>query len=80
MDQQSKITKEQLDDIKASVKRDLKLIVGVAKQYGQAYPPKLTPPEVMNAITVAVPYPVFMSLAALAIASCTTKQEESNNG
>lgn len=57
---------ETLDILRKQVRKDLDPLTQVAKAYHQLYPIADTAPEVVDAVTVAVPLRTFMVLTAIA--------------
>lgn len=57
---------EQLDKLKTMARHMLPHIVQIGQMYNEAYPHATTAPEVISAVTVAVPLREYMVLAGLA--------------
>jgi hypothetical protein len=70
---------EQIDTLLPLMRRMLPGIVEVAQLYHKNYPVMTTLPEVVDAVTVAVPLRHFMVMASIVTNLCVIAQEKEAN-
>jgi hypothetical protein len=58
---------EQIDYLLPPMRKMAPDIINIAAMYNKAYPPATTSGDVLDAVTVAVPYRHFMVMASIAV-------------
>jgi len=75
------VTQVNLSDVIKSLRPWMSQLVQVAQMYALRYPPERTPPEVIEAVTVPVPYAAYLGMiGAMGFAAQAHKANEAGKG